>query len=218
MDKKIFDIAKVEIPDEWKSALGDIRKVFPTAVIAGGALRDLVMGEHPSDIDIFVWADEYKKPFTTLPYQDDLRQYAFRPFDSDLTNYDMNFGDVVEVFNGNNFSISCAVQLILLRGPVTVSSVAERCDFGICRIAWDGFALFVHQDFIHDYTHQVLTLRKCSYITSHHRRLLRFLSRPGFAGWKYHAPEIDQLEAEDKKLISSLFPDQEKEKEKDPFS
>jgi len=45
-----------KIPDTWKQVLEDIQKVCPSAVLAGGALRDLVFDVEVKDLDIFIEA------------------------------------------------------------------------------------------------------------------------------------------------------------------
>lgn len=42
------------IPAEWKKVLHSVQELFPQAVIAGGALRDLWHGKPAKDVDIFI--------------------------------------------------------------------------------------------------------------------------------------------------------------------
>lgn len=42
------------IPQEWKKFLGVIQSKFPSAIIAGGALRDLIVDNPIKDVDIFI--------------------------------------------------------------------------------------------------------------------------------------------------------------------
>lgn len=42
------------LPEHYKAALKAVRTVYPTAVLAGGALRDLCWGFQVKDLDIFV--------------------------------------------------------------------------------------------------------------------------------------------------------------------
>ena len=42
------------IPQEWQDVLKQVQEVFPSAIIAGGALRDLMHGKPIKDVDIFV--------------------------------------------------------------------------------------------------------------------------------------------------------------------
>src|SRR3546814_3140365 len=47
----------MEIPEKWRELLASVRSVFPTAIIAGGAMRDLENGKPVKDIDINVEAN-----------------------------------------------------------------------------------------------------------------------------------------------------------------
>jgi len=51
-------ILQLMIPNEWKDLLAKVQKIFPSAIIAGGALRDLDYEISPKDIDIFIESDE----------------------------------------------------------------------------------------------------------------------------------------------------------------
>src|SRR5689334_11499331 len=42
------------IPIEWREMLHTLQQAYPSAVIAGGCLRDLVFGGAVKDIDVFV--------------------------------------------------------------------------------------------------------------------------------------------------------------------
>src|SRR3546814_19329576 len=47
----------MEIPEKWRELVAAGRSVFPTAIIAGGAMRDLENGKPVKDIDINVEAN-----------------------------------------------------------------------------------------------------------------------------------------------------------------
>ena len=42
------------IPAEWKQVLDRIQRVQPSAIIAGGALRDIILRRPVKDVDIFI--------------------------------------------------------------------------------------------------------------------------------------------------------------------
>jgi hypothetical protein len=48
---KIFD---KEVPAAWLEVLSTIQAVFPEAILAGGCLRDLVLGGEVKDLDVFI--------------------------------------------------------------------------------------------------------------------------------------------------------------------
>lgn len=43
-----------DIPTNWKEVLEKVQQVFPSAVIAGGALRDTFLNKPIKDVDIFI--------------------------------------------------------------------------------------------------------------------------------------------------------------------
>ncbi len=49
----LVDSTGVEVPESWKVELEAVRKFCPSAIIAGGCLRDLYCGKEPKDIDFF---------------------------------------------------------------------------------------------------------------------------------------------------------------------
>jgi hypothetical protein len=49
-----MQIFNKEVPAEWLEVLRVIQSVFPQAVLAGGCLRDLVLGGEVKDLDVFV--------------------------------------------------------------------------------------------------------------------------------------------------------------------
>ena len=48
----------LDIPKSWRSVLSEIQKHCPSAVIAGGALRDLYHEVQVKDLDIFIEAGD----------------------------------------------------------------------------------------------------------------------------------------------------------------
>lgn len=169
------------IPSAYNEALDHIQTAFPEAVIAGGCLRDLILYRQDiKDIDIMIYGNPKVAAETGEIIENSrlFKDYRFEQFKSGLQTYAMNFNDVVNVWNSQPMhDLGCRVQLIMLQCEVNSESVASRCDFGICRIAYDGCRLFLHDDFLYDLKHEVFTLRKNSYIESHAKRWLRFKDR-----------------------------------------
>ncbi len=176
-------------PPEWEKILADLHEFLPPCIIAGGALRDHLMGGKIVDLDIFVHIPEYEGS----KFQESITRAHFKLKQLNHTDkvYDLNFGDVLNVWFGD--VMGQMVQIIILANPITMQSICERCDFGICRIAYDGKSLFIHENFIHDYITKTFTLQECSYPESHYRRWQRFILRPQFNRWKLDAPQIKHL-------------------------
>ncbi len=56
----------MQIPVLWQEVLKDVQRVFPSAMIAGGALRDLFYNKPVKDVDIFCNVEESPDDFDTL--------------------------------------------------------------------------------------------------------------------------------------------------------
>lgn len=159
----------LELPPRWKAALEIIQLDFPDAVIAGGALRDLILGREPKDIDVFA----EHRPFTPS-------QHLYTA--ADIKDWAQNYlgparcviNDAWAAYNDALDGVVCAVeidaaltrplpiQLITMNRPVTFENVVDRIDFGLCRVSHDGEQLFTHPHFHQDRAREVFTLRRCT--------------------------------------------------------
>jgi hypothetical protein len=67
---------QITVNDEIVQTLRMIQSVgFSSAIIAGGAVRDLYLGKDISDIDIFVWDPEFSTETLDYGYHDDFSDY-----------------------------------------------------------------------------------------------------------------------------------------------
>lgn len=118
-------------PDLWNDILAEVHETFPGAVIAGGAVRDFLLGQEPRDIDVFVNAtrDELS--------QVDLFGGELLTFE-ELSDYKQNPDwkeEVTGVLNG--FYGGYPVQIIG-RAFASGDELMERFDLGITRCWFDG--------------------------------------------------------------------------------
>ena len=120
------------IPPEWESLR---RKVASEAerhaIIAGGAIRDHILGLPVKDIDIFVFGMR--------------AQAAKQIFGADIIEY----AGVEEAKHQYRTRDGLTVGLIFSRYD-NVHEVLEHFDLGICRVAWDGWDYVVTDDFEFD--------------------------------------------------------------------
>lgn len=189
------------LPPSWGVTLAAIQKVFPEAVIAGGALRDLIIGRPVKDIDIFIKAtgsDDDTHRFLASIYgeahalnKEDVKEYheqlselqgvysLSRPRETE----DDWLSPSREIRDENG----CPFQVIALNTEVTPTSVVERMDFGICRVAHDGQHLDATHEFLLDMENQTFTLlRAHSPARSQHR--YDRLVREKYQGWRLLDP------------------------------
>lgn len=61
--------AKSNGPQAWNPVLEIFRKIFPTAIIGGGAVRDHLLNQCPNDLDVFVAFEGDKKALAALLQQ-----------------------------------------------------------------------------------------------------------------------------------------------------
>jgi hypothetical protein len=187
----------MQIPSAYAATLAAVREVFPGALIAGGALRDLDNDRPVKDLDVFAPDVPDLDVFAPdVPDLDTLRARAAsleRP------------GAVMGVMGGYESwaTAECVgvldisgphadFQLIGLRsGPETI---LPRLDFGICRIGYDGSEVIRTDEYLADQATQSFTLLRCDDESQRDRSLRRFdrLSEK-YPGWVLVDPEFQDF-------------------------
>tara|TARA_Y100001001_G_scaffold163782_1_gene193797 strand:+ start:1135 stop:1761 length:627 start_codon:yes stop_codon:yes gene_type:complete len=159
-----------DIPASWLGVLEDIQKVCPSAVLAGGALRDLYHGVEVKDLDIFIQAGDEAESWGLFEKLGGKRPKDFTEFgyglqdlsdmDSDGGAYPRSMQEVILVENyvGEN-PTDIPVQLIFVNW--NTARIHERFDIGICRVSTDGVKVFVSKEFKEDHHEKVLNIRRC---------------------------------------------------------
>ena len=149
------------IPREWENLR---RKVASEAgrhaIIAGGAIRDHILGLPVKDIDIFVLGMS--------------AQSAKQIFGADIIEY----ADVEEAKHQYRSQNGLTVDLVFSRYN-NVQEVLEHFDLGICRVAWDGWDYVLTDDFECDRDNLKLTTFYSS-PSGHRDRILAKLRPIGF--------------------------------------
>ena len=140
----------MQVPQFWADALTSIRAVHPmleSAVIAGGALRDLDNGREIRDIDIFVRGEGEKDLFAC---RERLLEAGFEVgyYDPDKLYPVGENNEVVGYFDVHVEAVEQPFQLIVVKWDT--AKIVDRFDFGICKIAFDGRDLVVHPDYTED--------------------------------------------------------------------
>lgn len=154
-----------DIPATWLQVLEDIQKVCPSAVLAGGALRDLWHDRPVKDIDIFIGVggiDEAQAQFEKLGGEPPDEGWEVQLADiADAGIYPESMKEVilVEDYVGDN-PTGIPVQLIFVNW--NTQYITDRFDFGICRIMTDGGSLKVCHTFEEDSANKALNIRRCN--------------------------------------------------------
>lgn len=183
------------IPDSWGALVRSIREVCPSAVLAGGALRDLDNGRDVKDLDIFIEvAGEAQAVDALAALEAGLVTQTVHYEPSDLTYYpqDQNL-EVILVAELLDHDIP--IQLIFVRWPT--ARIVERFDYGICQIAYDGVELTKGPNYDQDKADQVFALRRDRPTAISMRGSVKRYARltaEKYAGWDWRAYEPDPVE------------------------
>ncbi len=146
-----------QIPQEWKDRLAEVQIENPTAIIAGGCLRDLWMGKDKNsvkDIDFFIICDTtneetvYNPSFGYLDWGDTM-----------IAVCDNSYKDFTtpEVGAIHRIEHDYTMEFITV-DVVDKMSAIKRFDFGFCQIYFDGKELVYTDEFLNDMNNKTITL------------------------------------------------------------
>lgn len=144
----------------------DLLIEVPTAVLAGGAIRDHIVGVTPVDYDIFFY-DHGKKYYTAV---DDARRFLWaRGFDC---VFECPNGQLYTYKNKDNVK----VQLILKRKYEGLHDLFESFDFNLCCYATkdDCSAIYYTREAHNDLYTKKLTLNNIEYPVATINRLYKY--------------------------------------------
>lgn len=169
----------IEVPASWQRLILTIREQDPKAIIAGGAVRDLILGRKPKDLDIFVSVrahtlavmrpSGYSWGFNA--YHDALNSSAFR-----IRNiYQSKWRGIIQPLQSIELEEMADDPLTLI----------ENFDFGICMAAYDGKEIIRSRHFDHDVEHKVFTLRHCRSLVKSKQRWKRITKRYRSGWWVF---------------------------------
>lgn len=151
---------------------------FHSAIIAGGAFRDLYHEIYPRDIDIFAWDPNFSKettPFEELknnrkenpghvwrtgPDCDKIWANLFQLEDYDeveqrFGEYDEQEGKITAVWD--IFKTQTNFQVIFTKLP-PIEHMEQHFNIGLCKCYCDGQKIRYTNDFVNDATNKTLTI------------------------------------------------------------
>lgn len=133
------------IPQEWIDTLRKVQGVFPRAVIAGGALRDLIYNRPVKDVDIFIPierdADRNTAEVNVLAAIQQIEEL----FDTTVTpTIPVYFKETTEDFikagrlleTVQNTQVGETKYELIIGTPESCD--IDKFDFSICQISFDG--------------------------------------------------------------------------------
>jgi len=144
------------------SALKAVQTVVPEALLAGGYLRDCLLGREPKDIDIFI------------PYQGaEIRAFRELPgAHTDIPECYMEQSEVASVGSLRGFEMP--VQVIELRPGLNPLDRVKAHDFGICQVWSSGDGFSCTPAFLHDIRCATFTLTECNDAKEYARSMRRW--------------------------------------------
>lgn len=161
------------IPASWQRLIDEAREHDPHAIIAGGAIRDLICGRKPKDIDIFM--KETSKLLCGASGGVHLTGGWATTGDYSTTH--CQIFEITGVYNRQVEGLSQEIQYIQLKRDIDPLPLIEEFDFGICMAAYDGKEIIRSRHFEEDYRDHIFTLRHCRDMEAAKRRWLRITKR-----------------------------------------
>lgn len=147
-----------DIPKRWLDGLALVRQLIPTAVMAGGCLRDRTVGVPVKDIDIFVPVDEDRE--TDL--NKIVAMLATVGVEGTIVGDKMYPRSDNRIIGVVDFEIPGAppFQIVVGQWGKTIDDLFSCFDFGICQIATNGKEIWRGRHFILD--HRNKRFRLCT--------------------------------------------------------
>lgn len=146
------------LPKEWIETLKDIQFIFPTAVIAGGCLRDFLYDKEVKDIDIFIQTEDAApsvrglelalgvelRPLSQTTETEEYQQFA--------AETDRN---LIEIYSFVRYGIEH--QIIFLKPD---PEMVNKFDLSFCQITTDGKEVFMSELYFATVNTREVTLGK----------------------------------------------------------
>lgn len=162
-------------PELWSAILA---RFPPEAVIAGGAVRDFLLGVEPKDIDVFLPVDKW--PACGFP--------GFASLGANRDDEYQAMPDIAVVqrgeVEGHQVDI---VGVVPPAQPFSPAALVATFDFGIARCWFDGAEIHDTPEAKADREGRVVTCHLIERLARAHDRFERFNTRLG-GGWRFDAP------------------------------
>lgn len=161
----------MDIPAEWQGVLKRVQDVFPGAIIAGGALRDLANNVPIKDVDIFVPVSVFNDDEINLAYSlfEDIElhkssEYGVKSLPEDKDR------DLHAIFVLS--SIRYEYEYDIIFGTPEACEM-DSFDINICQIAYDGETVHRSQAYIDGIDNQVIAVMNVNRTNRNAARLER---------------------------------------------
>ena len=181
-----------DIPESWRAALACIQEVLPSAVMAGGCLRDRDNGRAVKDIDIF--AHGYGESDLWDAHAA-LKAHGLALEDIDMEKmYPVDGAELIGVIDVRQGPWPLALPVQIIMTTWDTDKIVQRFDYGICRIAFDGQKITRSDDYLLDKHNKVFRLVRERTAEQLEASVMRYARlSPKYEGWPFKAyiSEID---------------------------
>lgn len=180
------------LPPAWLNLISRVRSVLPSAIIAGGALRDLDNMRPVKDIDVFYTESTDKLDGIHAALDGEYRYSRMCPGEY-LDGAAQEVTGTVTFLSVDDRMPE--LNLIQLDPSFNVDSIIHRVDFGLCQIGFDQNGVVKTEAYEHDKLNRRFTLTRAETLEGTLRSLKRYdrLAQK-YVGWDlYWLPEHDAL-------------------------
>lgn len=172
---------------DYAEILNAVRRIAPEAHIAGGAVRDTILGKSIRDVDVFL--HEWHRTQVAAMLRSEFEYVKVGEWEQ----YEL-FSDpmIAGVARFEKASEKIPVCLIALKRPLDAQENMRRFDFGICMGAWDGSGEFITRpEFEEDRENQTFTLCRADNKEQFAYSMTRFekLTADRYQGWTIAIPK-----------------------------
>jgi hypothetical protein len=169
----------------------------PTGIIAGGAVRDFLLGAVPRDIDLFVTdSPEVREAIAMLGAKPVLKycEHVVR-YKRDSAYILQQAGDLPPL------------NIVVVKHQLDPKLLLDNFDFGICQAGWSAREGFRITDaFFSDAAAKTFTYRGPRILGNRSRRRYKdFVKRPPFAGWRLVGLSVDEPAGQEKPVYSECL-------------
>lgn len=150
-----------------KPIINRVKQFFPTAKIAGGAIRDKILGVNHKDVDVFIEHHDTPDENMKVIHCTEMLSAKYMP-QTEVTR----IWDVTPV--DSEVDLPSGVQIIMLQKGLTLEERIVQYDFGFCQCFYDGEAVYVTEAFLEDVKNNTATLTHCEDDVQYARSMRRF--------------------------------------------
>jgi hypothetical protein len=164
----------MQIPAKWQAVLSKVQIHFPSAVIAGGALRDLWHNQTPKDVDIFIPVDEpednlYVDQMADLDPMYELIAASIYGQEQVPATRQNGLREIFAIYRLNIDGI--VYELIFIQADD--APVHTVFDINICQAAYDGQEVVLTDEFLRGVNEKVLRVCNVNRKDRQTKRLMR---------------------------------------------